>query len=205
MRLKIVNSIVSKQFSSSKTFVMAPERCATAKDLLKKFYHLQEERVQTYALFEETSVVKNSHYAFSCDLDLVLSLFFYLDLCHTRGFQGYLKGKPNYNFPLFRQLVHEITETFQKISQDVIVLKKELAEIHQQNLLADCIDNIQQQEKDKLEVVAQLQLLRQKVQDFPNDEHHEEVKEKKVRLQQINNNICSHMEDFKYEAEDLYH
>ncbi|XP_029649958.2 required for excision 1-B domain-containing protein isoform X2 [Octopus sinensis] len=174
MRLKIVNSIVSKQFSSSKTFVMAPERCATAKDLLKKFYHLQEERVQTYALFEE-------------------------------GFQGYLKGKPNYNFPLFRQLVHEITETFQKISQDVIVLKKELAEIHQQNLLADCIDNIQQQEKDKLEVVAQLQLLRQKVQDFPNDEHHEEVKEKKVRLQQINNNICSHMEDFKYEAEDLYH
>ncbi|GAB1610653.1 required for excision 1-B domain-containing protein-like [Argonauta hians] len=153
---------------------MAPERCASAKDLLKKFYQLQEERIQTYALFEE-------------------------------GYQSYLRGKPNYNFPLYRQLVHEITETFQGISADVISIRTELNAVHQRMLLSDCIDKVQEQEKEKLELVAQLQILRQKMQDEPAVESHaEEVKEKKTRLKQIDSAICSHMEDLKYEAEDLY-
>lgn len=32
------------------------------------------------------------------------------------GFQAYLAGSPNYNFPLYRQLVHEMTQTFNNIT-----------------------------------------------------------------------------------------
>lgn len=145
-----------------------------ARDLLKRFYLLQEERFQTYKLFEE-------------------------------GFQGYLKGKPNYNFPLYRQLVHEITETFRKISKDIISMKEEFAETYNLNLIAECLDKIQEHEKQKLELVAQLQVARQNEADHPEDKTFaDEIMDFKQKLKQTENQICLVMEDLKYESEDLY-
>lgn len=145
-----------------------------ARDLLKRFYLLQEERIQTYKLFEE-------------------------------GFQGYLKGKPNYNFPLYRQLVHEITETFRKISKDIISMKEEFAKTYNLNLIAECLDKIQEHEKQKLKLVAQLQMARQNEADHPEDmTFADEIKDFKQKLKQTENQICLVMEDLKYESEDLY-
>lgn len=69
---------------------------------------------------------------------------------------AYLKGHPNYNFPLYRQLVHEITETFNKISADIIVIKTRLNDDHQQSAVAGLINKIQDQEQKKLETVCRL-------------------------------------------------
>ncbi|XP_021339927.1 uncharacterized protein C19orf60 homolog, partial [Mizuhopecten yessoensis] len=109
--------------------------------LVKIFYHLQEERVQTYQLFEE-------------------------------GFQAYLNGSPNYNFNLYRQLVHEITETFNKISQDIISIIQQLDTVHHRVPLAGLLRKVQEVEQVKLENTAKLQMTRQNLVDQPTDEKH---------------------------------
>ena len=70
-----------------------------------------------------------------------------------RGFQAYLAGAPNYNFPLYRQLVHEITQTFSKISQEILAIKNELNERCCLPTLSSILEKIQDKEKDKLELV----------------------------------------------------
>ncbi|KAH3693189.1 required for excision 1-B domain-containing protein-like [Dreissena polymorpha] len=145
----------------------------TPKQMLSRFYSLQEERVQTYQLFEE-------------------------------GFQAYLKGAPNYNFPLFRRLVHEITETFNKISVDILLIKKKFSE--QNNLLgiADVIGKIQDIEKTKIELVAKLQLVRQRQIDEPSETVESENETVKTRLKEVRDQLVDLMEELKYESEDLY-
>lgn len=71
-----------------------------------------------------------------------------------RGFQAYLNGAPNYNFPMYRQLVHEITQTFSKISQDIIFIINELEEKHHLTSVSSIVTGIQNNEKDKLEKVT---------------------------------------------------
>ena len=80
----------------------------------------------------------------------------FLDLCHIffRGFQAYLKGAPNYNFPLYRQLVKEITETFNKISADILSIKSKFAEWNNLLPISEIIGKIQDAEKKKLELVS---------------------------------------------------
>lgn len=74
---------------------------------------------------------------------------------YYRGFQAYLNGAPNYNFPMYRQLVHEITQTFSKISQDIILITKHLEEDHNLTTIATIVTGIQNNEKDKLEKVCE--------------------------------------------------
>lgn len=66
-----------------------------------------------------------------------------------------MNGAPNYNFPMYRQLVHEITQTFTKISQDIILITKQLEDDHSLTTIATIVTGIQNNEKDKLEKVCE--------------------------------------------------
>ncbi|CAC5398937.1 unnamed protein product [Mytilus coruscus] len=146
----------------------------TAVKLLQRFHLLQQERVETYTLFEE-------------------------------GFVAYLKGHPNYNFPLYRQLVHEITETFNKISTDIIVIKTRLNDDHQQNTVAGLVSKIQDQEQKKLETTVQHQISRQNELDHPDvPEHKEQSESHKEKLKEVVDKINDFLEELKYESEELY-
>ncbi|XP_013407275.1 required for excision 1-B domain-containing protein [Lingula anatina] len=147
---------------------------SNALDLLKKFYALQEERVQTYQLFDE-------------------------------GFQAYLAGAPEYNFPMYRQLVHEITETFKNISEEIIGIEKKLRQDHGLPAVGNYIVKIQDDEKLKLELTAKLQIDTQNVVDFPEDDSYKEgMQSTKQSLRQVIDRINDHLEELKYETEDLY-
>ena len=67
-----------------------------------------------------------------------------------RGFQAYLKSSPNYQFDLYRQLVHEITETFKKISDEILEIIKSFKHPLRLNKLAHCMEMIQEAEEKKL-------------------------------------------------------
>ncbi|XP_069127474.1 required for excision 1-B domain-containing protein-like [Argopecten irradians] len=144
------------------------------RDLMKRFYLLQEERVQTYQLFEE-------------------------------GFKAYLNGSPNYNFNLYRQLVHEITETFNKISKDIISIIHQLQTVHNRVPLASLLRKVQDAEQSKLENTAKLQMTRQNLVDHPTEEQHRvEDAQLKQSVKELVEKLVDLMEEIKYESEDLY-
>ena len=69
------------------------------------------------------------------------------------GFKEYLETAPACDFPSYRQLVHNVTQTFNNISNEVITIESKLRESGQSNI-ADLIRKIQIKEKEKLEVVS---------------------------------------------------
>ena len=71
-----------------------------------------------------------------------------------RGHAAYLQSAPNYNFPMYRQLVHEITQTFKKISDEIIDIENKFRAQHSLPEVAKFIAKIQEEEKNKLETVS---------------------------------------------------
>ncbi|XP_033737193.1 required for excision 1-B domain-containing protein-like [Pecten maximus] len=150
------------------------ENSCCPRELMKRFYLLQEERVQTYQLFEE-------------------------------GFKAYLNGSPNYNFNLYRQLVHEITDTFNKISQDIISIIHQLDTVHKRVPLANLLRKVQDAEQVKLENTAKLQMTRQNLVDHPTEEQHRiQDAQLKQSVKDLVEKLVDLMEEVKYESEDLY-
>lgn len=142
--------------------------------LLREFYSLQEERVKVYHDME-------------------------------KGHQDYLQTAPNYNFVAYRTVVHSCTEDFNRISNRIIEIEKSLKgeEVGKPNL-ASFIRNVQDGEKEKLELTADLQLAKQKIIDEPqNGEHEAELTDIKQRMSTVIEKISGYLDDLKYEAEDL--
>ena len=74
---------------------------------------------------------------------------------NSRANEAYLKASPNYNFQMYRQIVHELTETFRKISEEVISISKTLGtEPHNLQQIQTIIGKIQEEEKSKLDFVS---------------------------------------------------
>ena len=69
-----------------------------------------------------------------------------------RGFKAYLKGAPNYNFTMYKQLVNEITTTFRNISNDILAIGQLLLTNNRKEL-ADSVRKIQELEERKLKCV----------------------------------------------------
>uniref|UniRef100_T1J7G3 Uncharacterized protein n=1 Tax=Strigamia maritima TaxID=126957 RepID=T1J7G3_STRMM len=116
------------------------ENC-DAYTLVKKFQQLEEERVYTYHLFNE-------------------------------GHKLYLtSGYTHEPFVRFRQLVHEVTQEFKRISEEISSIEKRLreesgeAEISVANLIAA----VQEDEKNKLELTASIQLAKQGYVSHPDE------------------------------------
>ncbi|CAH1772680.1 unnamed protein product [Owenia fusiformis] len=145
-----------------------------AKNLLKKFHELQEERVEAYRLFEE-------------------------------GFQAYIKCAPNYNFPMYRQLVHEITQGFKKISEEIVKIQQDFVELQSMPNVATFIEKIQEDEKQKLELTVKLQLATQNSIDHSDTQSYkEECEDLKQSMKETIEQINEHIEELKYETEDLF-
>lgn len=60
---------------------------------------------------------------------------------------------------MYRQLVHEITQAFKKISDEVLELQKTLETKHSLPEVAKFISLVQEEEKKKLEIVIMFLLL----------------------------------------------
>ena len=65
-----------------------------------------------------------------------------------------MNGAPHYNFTMYRQLVHEITQTFKRISDEVIDIENQMRDApHRLPAIAEFIVKVQEEEKYKLELV----------------------------------------------------
>ncbi|XP_060089125.1 required for excision 1-B domain-containing protein [Heteronotia binoei] len=119
------------------------------------------------------------------------------------GHQAYLKSGPSYDFVRYRQLVHEITQAFNGISQEILQIKGQLEGPHGRADLAQHLSRLQDKEKEKLKLTAELQLAKQNVQDHPGvDAHKQEVRELKQKLIQTIEAISEILQDFKYDSEE---
>ncbi|XP_064031148.1 required for excision 1-B domain-containing protein isoform X3 [Pogoniulus pusillus] len=97
-----------------------------------------------------------------------------------QGHQAYLSSAPHYDFPRYRQLVHEITVAFSGISREVLDIAGRLRGELARPDLAQHLARLQEREQEKLQLTAQLQLARQQAQDQPQvDAHQQEVQELK--------------------------
>ena len=81
-----------------------------------------------------------------------MSIFINLILCFS-GFREYLQTGPHYDFSSYRELVHNITQTFNNISNEVIDIEKKLRE-SEQSAISEVIRKLQLKEKEKLELVS---------------------------------------------------
>ncbi|KAK3577508.1 hypothetical protein CHS0354_026463 [Potamilus streckersoni] len=121
------------------------------------------------------------------------------------GFRTYLDSAPNYDFPLYRQLVNAVTNTFQSISREIICIKTELNDSHNMKELASLVDKVQDKEKSKLELTVNLQLSEKDVKDNEGVESYvDKVRELKERMKGLQEEISEVLEEIKYESEDLY-
>uniref|UniRef100_A0ACB8F202 Uncharacterized protein n=1 Tax=Sphaerodactylus townsendi TaxID=933632 RepID=A0ACB8F202_9SAUR len=98
------------------------------------------------------------------------------------GHRAYLRSSPSYDFIRYRQLVHEITQAFSGISQEILQIKGQLEGPHGRADLAQHLRRLQEKEKEKLELTAELQLAKQNAQDHPGtDACEQEVRELKQK------------------------
>ncbi|XP_075759007.1 required for excision 1-B domain-containing protein [Pelodiscus sinensis] len=119
------------------------------------------------------------------------------------GHRAYLSSGPHYDFPRYRQLVHEITVAFRGISQEILQIKEQLQAEHGRPELAQHLARVQQKEKERLELTAQLQLAKQNVQDQPGEPaHQQEVQELKHKLIKTIEAISEILQDLKYDSEE---
>ncbi|XP_065508670.1 required for excision 1-B domain-containing protein isoform X2 [Caloenas nicobarica] len=120
------------------------------------------------------------------------------------GHQAYLSSAPHYDFPRYRQLVHEITLTFSGISREVLRIGGRLRDELARPDLAQHLTRLQEREQEKLQLTAQLQLARQRVQDEPDvDAHQQEVRELKHKLIKTIEAISEILQDLKYDSEEV--
>ncbi|XP_031459923.1 required for excision 1-B domain-containing protein [Phasianus colchicus] len=119
------------------------------------------------------------------------------------GHRAYLSSAPHYDFPRYRQLVHEVTAAFSGISREVLQLQGRLRGELGRPDLAQHLTRLQEREQEKLQLTAQLQLARQRAQDEPGvDTHQQEVQELKHRLIKTIEAISEILQDLKYDSEE---
>uniref|UniRef100_A0A803YKG9 Required for excision 1-B domain containing n=1 Tax=Meleagris gallopavo TaxID=9103 RepID=A0A803YKG9_MELGA len=119
------------------------------------------------------------------------------------GHRAYLSSAPHYDFPRYRQLVHEVTAAFSGISREVLQLQGRLRDELGRPDLAQHLTRLQEREQEKLQLTAQLQLARQRVQDEPGvDTNQQEVRELKHRLIKTIEAISEILQDLKYDSEE---
>uniref|UniRef100_A0A8C9F835 Required for excision 1-B domain containing n=1 Tax=Pavo cristatus TaxID=9049 RepID=A0A8C9F835_PAVCR len=70
------------------------------------------------------------------------------------GHRAYLSSAPHYDFPRYRQLVHEVTTAFSGISREVLQLQGRLRGELGRPDLAQHLTRLQEREQEKLQLVS---------------------------------------------------
>ncbi|XP_061421383.1 required for excision 1-B domain-containing protein [Lethenteron reissneri] len=126
---------------------------------------------------------------------------------------AYLGSAPDYDFPHYRQAVHDATQAFAESSRRALVVQEELRAApgvgspERAELVAH-ISRVQDAEKEKLQLVgrltAQLQLAKQSALEHLGEEAYEDqVHLYRQRLMKVMEKIGEILEDFKYDSEDV--
>lgn len=71
-----------------------------------------------------------------------------------RGHRAYLSSAPHYDFPRYRQLVHEVTVAFSGISREVLAIAGRLRDELGRPELAQHLARLQEREQEKLQLVG---------------------------------------------------
>lgn len=79
---------------------------------------------------------------------------FWYSVPFARGHKIYLSTSPHYEFDKFRALVHDITDEFKRISNEVVMIEKRMRSDFNDTVLADLVAHLQDDEKHKLELVS---------------------------------------------------
>ncbi|OQR66412.1 hypothetical protein BIW11_14178 [Tropilaelaps mercedesae] len=118
------------------------------------------------------------------------------------GHKLYLASGPNYDFTQFRQLVHDVTQEFKRISEGVIAVEAKLRPVNPK--LAGVIQHLQEAEKAKLQLTARRQLAMQKLQEQPDqvDEISQELAHIRNSLNTVGETIADCCEEAKYAMHD---
>lgn len=143
------------------------------KELIQRFFKLQEERVKVYQVFDS-------------------------------GFKEYLQTAPAYDFPKYRQLVYNVTQTFNNLSAEVIDIESNLRESGQHSI-SNLVRKIQLKEKEKLEMTAKLQIAEQHATGIDSSDPMitEEAAALKPSLRKLVDDIVELLDELKFEAEDI--
>uniref|UniRef100_A0A8D2D520 Required for excision 1-B domain containing n=1 Tax=Sciurus vulgaris TaxID=55149 RepID=A0A8D2D520_SCIVU len=110
------------------------------------------------------------------------------------GHRQYLRSGPHYDFPSYRNTVHEVTQAFAAASREVLAVEAELAGPRGQPLLAGHVRSLQQLEQTRLATVALLQLM-----GTPEVTGQEDP----VRMQQLKKKVIKTMEAISEVLQDL--
>uniref|UniRef100_A0A8C3QD31 Uncharacterized protein n=1 Tax=Geospiza parvula TaxID=87175 RepID=A0A8C3QD31_GEOPR len=70
------------------------------------------------------------------------------------GHRAYLSSAPHYDFPRYRQLVHEVTVAFSGISREVLAIAGRLRDQLGRPELAQHLARLQEREQEKLQLVG---------------------------------------------------
>ncbi|NWT29815.1 REX1B protein, partial [Cardinalis cardinalis] len=168
-----------------------PQTGEAVRELLQRLRELQSERVETYRLFEEglSSGPGTPGVVTAAPPPGPV----------RRGHRAYLSSAPRYDFPRYRQLVHEVTVAFSGISREVLAIAGRLRDQLGRPELAQHLARLQEREQEKLQLLA-----RQQAQDQPEvDAHQQEVQELKHKLIKTIEAISEILQDLKYDSEEV--
>ncbi|XP_045122602.1 required for excision 1-B domain-containing protein-like [Portunus trituberculatus] len=116
------------------------------------------------------------------------------------GHKVYLATGPQYDFPTYRQCVHEATQAFSRISDGVLEVEAELRQANH-TALANIIQAIQECESRKLELTVHQQLARQMVEEVGSGElEQSKVRELRGQLGKVVEDINDLLTELRYEA-----
>ncbi|XP_038628487.1 required for excision 1-B domain-containing protein isoform X1 [Tachyglossus aculeatus] len=103
----------------------------------------------------------------------------------------------------YRQLVHEVTEVFVSISQEVLEIQDQLRGSRGHPDLAQHLTRLQDKERERLELTAAMQLARQRAREELGAEVlQEEEQELKNRIIKTMEAISEILQDLKYDSEE---
>uniref|UniRef100_A0A8C9FWG9 Uncharacterized protein n=1 Tax=Pavo cristatus TaxID=9049 RepID=A0A8C9FWG9_PAVCR len=124
--------------------------------LLQRFYALQGERGQPET--KKSAPVGAPGTALrGVALSVMATVTFFgafLLPLFPRGHRAYLSSAPHYDFPRYRQLVHEVTTAFSGISREVLQLQGRLRGELGRPDLAQHLTRLQEREQEKLQLVS---------------------------------------------------
>ena len=115
---------------------------------ISEIFSLSSAAQRLCILYIITAIIKSSTFA-----NIVVFLKSLVVCLCLSGFQTYLSTAPGYDFIRYRQMVHEVTQAFSSISQQIIDIQNELSKRQSMTHLATCIGNFQGLEETKLELV----------------------------------------------------
>jgi len=121
------------------------------------------------------------------------------------GHKIYLSSAPCYDFIKFRQLVKDVTQEFKRISEGIITIERQLRIDLGFTNLADYLAELQENEQQKLELTAKLQLVNQDMKEKLNSGSlwDETLLGLKQELRTVVGRINEILGELRFEMDDL--